>query len=171
MRCERQYGPGNRVTGYICGGRRGSPPKLPPCECGNPSVYECDGPPDPGTRRKTCDRPMCARCAVSIRALDVDFCPTCARLVGPLDCLLAGDGPAMPAAPTFCMGALVLQHDLCVRHAVLFDHWLAFAGGSRVYATAEMDRRKKREVHRRWLVQLSAVEASQILGGRHAPVA
>lgn len=167
MRCDPVYGPGNVKTGFLCGRSRGGGPKLPPCACGQPGVYECDGPPPPGARRKTCDRPMCARCAVSIRAFDLDFCWDCALAVAPLDCLLVGFGPELVGRR--CLGARVAKVDLCLRHAVLFDHWLAFAGGSKVYANQEMDREAKRAVHRRWLGHLQIGEAAHILEGRHAP--
>lgn len=179
VRCEARYGPGNVRIGYTCGaGRRGGAPRLKPCACGRPSAYECDGPaagnsPPPRSKKgtgaapPTCDRPICTDCAVSIRAFDLDFCPSCASAAPPAGCLLTSSGPELAGAR--CRGVLVGHLDLCVRHAVLFDHWLAFAGGSKVYATPEMDREQKRQLHRDWLAQLAAEEATRILGARHAP--
>lgn len=49
------------------------------CKCGRPSTKLCDfelGPPDhaQGAHGKTCDRPLCDRCAVHIPGKDVDYC-------------------------------------------------------------------------------------------------
>ncbi len=35
----------------------------------------CDGPPAPGSRKKTCDRDLCTGCATHADSQDVDYCP------------------------------------------------------------------------------------------------
>lgn len=37
----------------------------------------CDGPPPIGSKRKTCDRPLCSKCATHVPGHDLDFCPQC----------------------------------------------------------------------------------------------
>lgn len=67
--CEHVKVPGGLAI--ICGGRRG---RRPPClHCGDPAEFECDGPPPEGSRRKTCDRPLCRRCRIHVPP-DRDYC-------------------------------------------------------------------------------------------------
>ena len=63
----------------ICG--RGSRPK--PCSiCGRPHRKLCDFPLTGEKDGKTCDRPLCERCAVHPDpAKDLDYCPAHARLM------------------------------------------------------------------------------------------
>jgi len=64
MHCTRVRIAGG--VGRICG-----PKKLPVCPfCEGLAGLECDFP----TGRKTCDKPLCRGCAISI-APNVDFCP------------------------------------------------------------------------------------------------
>lgn len=169
MHCDNVYGPGNVVVGKVCfGGRRGGGPPGR-CRCGAIGVYECDGPPPPDRQNRkgaTCDRPICAGCAVSIRYHNLDFCPECATAVPPLiGCL---NGPPFAGTRLTCVGALVGKLSLCVRHAVLHDHWLGFAGGSAVYARKDLDREAKREAHRDWIRATNEREIMDILEARHA---
>jgi hypothetical protein len=67
--CERVTMPGGGVA-ILCGGRRG---RRPPCvHCGEPSAFECDGPPR-DRRRTTCDHPLCRRCRIHVPP-NQDFC-------------------------------------------------------------------------------------------------
>lgn len=167
MGCDRLYGPG-RVVAIVCSRGRGRGRALPPCQCGGAASYECDGP--GAAQGKTCDRPMCARCAVSIRNLDLDFCQRCAGQYPLLvECLLAGLSQAPVGSPVLsCVGVLVARVSLCVRHAVLFDHWLGLEGGHEIYARSGLSREQKREQHRRWLQLVTAERITEILGERHA---
>jgi hypothetical protein len=65
---------GGGVVGIVCTrGRR-----APPCTtCGRPSGLLCDGPPRPRSRKKTCDKPICATHATKVGE-DRDLCPDCA---------------------------------------------------------------------------------------------
>lgn len=176
MACEPiGWRPGNRPQGFLCGpgvgkGRR----KGPPCACGRPGVLLCDGPPvdggRPWTRRgepRTCDASLCEQCAVQIRNLDVDLCPRCARLSTPPGCLV---GPAPAGSPARCLGALVGKAQLCVRHAVLFDHWMGFEGGEQVYADPQLNREQRRARHRAWLRGTPPADLILVLRARRAPV-
>ncbi|HET9554303.1 MAG TPA: hypothetical protein VFP50_15180 [Anaeromyxobacteraceae bacterium] len=58
---------------------------------------------------------------------------------------------------------------LCVRHAVLFDHWLGFCGGSEVYANPQFNQEQRRQVHRRWLRSAPADELARVLVERRVP--
>lgn len=46
------------------------------------STKLCDGPPREGSRKKTCDRPLCPAHAVHVAGKDIDFCPEHAGLAG-----------------------------------------------------------------------------------------
>jgi hypothetical protein len=76
MACDPIYGPGRQgIVGFICsrGKRPGS--RTPCCACGKVGAPKlCDGRTDrPG---KTCDAPLCGRCASPI-GRDRDLCPWC----------------------------------------------------------------------------------------------
>lgn len=64
-------------SAIVCG--RGLRPKA--CSvCGRPSSKLCDFPLKGEKAGKTCDRPLCDKCAVH-RDPDTDFCPAHARLI------------------------------------------------------------------------------------------
>ena len=67
-----------RGNAIICS--RGSRPIV--CEiCGKRGDKLCDFPLTGEKAGKTCDRHLCAKCAVHV-GRDVDYCPTHARMVG-----------------------------------------------------------------------------------------
>lgn len=69
MACEHVTFP-DGSDGFICGVRRA---RRPPCvHCGQPSAFECDGPPR-SARHTTCDRPLCRRCRIHVPP-NQDFC-------------------------------------------------------------------------------------------------
>lgn len=71
---------GNGVTGFACS--RGERTK--PCvECGRASNKLCDGELRGKMQGKTCDRPLCARCAIKVGP-DKDLCHAHARVAGKL---------------------------------------------------------------------------------------
>jgi len=148
----------------------------PCCACGRPSSLLCDGwqgdgkPWDAKGEPRTCDSPVCGSCAVQLRNLDVDLCPRCASWATPPGCLLASFGPAPAGAPVHCLGALIVKAQLCVRHAVLFDHWLGFCGGAAIYANPQLNRAQRRDEHRRWLRSTAADELVRVLVARRAPL-
>lgn len=104
-----------------------------------------------------------------IRNLGVDLCSRCARLATPAGCLLASLGPAPAGSPVHCLGALIGKAQLCVRHAVLFDHWMGFAGGEQVYADPQLNREQRRDRHRAWLRSTPAADLVLVLRTRRAP--
>ena len=53
-----------------------------------------------------------------------------------------------------CKGEFVPSEGCCLRHAVLFDYWIAEVGGFRVYASP-WPRRWKRSKFHQWLNTLS----------------
>ena len=61
------------TAAFVCGGRH----THKRCACGQPATKLCDF---PTARGKTCDRPLCDRCAVGIDR-DVDYCPDHPRTV------------------------------------------------------------------------------------------
>jgi hypothetical protein len=62
---------GNGDFAIICGGRH---KRQPPCiTCGHPSSKLCDFPVVVNGKPRTCDKPICSRCAVS-KGPDVDWC-------------------------------------------------------------------------------------------------
>lgn len=155
--CEPIYGPDRTVQGVICSGRgRGGRGSSKLCRfCRNPSAsLLCDGPKPGG---KTCDADMCGACAVSIRALNVDFCPNCANGTELLGCQ---NGPT-PEHP--CRGPIVTKDQLCLAHCLLFTHWLKACGGYRdVYADPQKSRDEKRQAFRFWLARTKPEEALAI---------
>jgi hypothetical protein len=176
MACRQSYKSGNRPTAqFLCGPGMGGPKKR--CACGTMGDLLCDGPKshrriplvdDEHDETMLCSAPLCDGCAVQIRCMEQDFCAPCAaaRTVG--ECLLASPGPA--SSPLVrCAGVLIAKACLCVRHAVLFDHWHAFEGGELVYADQNLDREKRRDAHRRWLRTATDTEIAHILLGRHLP--
>lgn len=74
-----------------------------------------------------------------------------------------------PASSDFvrCCGVHVGKADLCLRHAVLFDHWHAFEGGEAIYA-GDLSREQKRDEHRSWLRTRTKAQLTQVLKVRHA---
>lgn len=79
MICERfdQVVDGQRISGFICSDRR----RRRCAFCSASSTKLCDGPPRPGSKKKTCDAPLCARHATHLAGHDVDYCPPHADLV------------------------------------------------------------------------------------------
>lgn len=83
MPCIPVVGP-KGARGWVC--VRGPQPR-PKCHlCGRPGGLLCDYPAGPG---KTCDRPLCRRCALHLDR-DTDWCPSHA---------LEGFPPAQQPAP------------------------------------------------------------------------
>lgn len=78
MPCQPISGPGG-MTGFICS--RG-PRAKPCCICGKPSSRLCDFPLRGAKAGRTCDRPLCAGCAVHVGP-DRDLCPAHAGMEGP----------------------------------------------------------------------------------------
>ena len=77
MTCETVTMPGGQVA-IVCG----RPRKPKRCSCGGLTVALCDFPIDEPVirdgmqqrRKRTCDKPLCTRCAVSV-GKNVDYCP------------------------------------------------------------------------------------------------
>lgn len=67
-------GPSGPVQIFIC--RRGRHRPAPCVVCGKESSKLCDFPLRGAKAGKTCDRALCARCAVNQPGKDRDFCPT-----------------------------------------------------------------------------------------------
>lgn len=63
-----------------------------------------------------------------------------------------------------CEGEYMPSQGCCLRHAVLFDIWIAEFGGHRVYGT-DYPRRWKRSKFHKWLNSLTP-EAVEKLTGR-----
>jgi len=76
MPCDTTRLPGGGYA-IICGRR--SKPKACVC-CGRPSSKLCDFPLTGAKEGSTCDRALCANCAVH-RAPDTDYCPTHGRMI------------------------------------------------------------------------------------------
>lgn len=155
--CDTLYGPDRNPNGHLCYGRgRGGRKSQKLCAfCRDPSaVYECDGPKPGG---KTCDANICAGCAVSIRALDVDYCPACVASTELLGCL-SGPTPEHP-----CRGPVVAKDQLCLAHCLLFTHWLRSCGGYRdVYADMTKTQDQKRQAFRFWMAQFKPEAAGNL---------
>lgn len=165
MACEPIFWqPGNRAGGFICTSRGRGPRRHPCAHCGAMTELLCDGPPR-APRKKSCDAAVCHGCAVSVRAVDRDFCQHCAALPAAADCLARGPS----AVEVACRGARVDKHGLCLRHAVLFDDWLARHGGAEVYAQG-VHRDNKRAAFRSWLRCLAPSAAAATLERYRAPV-
>lgn len=62
--------PDGSAAHILHSGRRPKP--APPCACGKPSTLLCDF---PMGGRRTCDKPLCAGCAVH-QGRNIDYCPT-----------------------------------------------------------------------------------------------
>lgn len=143
--CDPIWGPNRQPMGFICsrGPRKG--PKTPCRFCGALGApLLCDGP--GATPKKTCDAPMCPKCAVSVRSLDSDFCPRCAASSPPSPCPA---GVGVRADP--CAGPIVKAEGTCLKHAFLFQHWLRDGGWERVYKREDLTREQKRLAFRTWL--------------------
>lgn len=177
MACRRSYRTGNRPGSiFICGPGMVAPKK--PCSvCRAMGDLLCDGPrsrrripevDDEHDESKLCSVPLCDDCAVQIRVLEQDFCPSCAAGEPVGVCQLATLGPTASNIVR-CGGVLIAKTLLCVRHAVLFDHWHAFEGGEAIYSDPNLNREQRRDVHRRWLRTASAIEIERILRERHLP--
>lgn len=163
MGCETIWGPGNQPIGHVRIQGRGQKSTGPCSRCGEPGDLLCDGPHPSGLRGagKTCDKPLCRACAVSIRYVNLDFCPEHGRAV-PLGYCLCSSVPGVE-----CAGILVEKMGgLCLSHAVLFDHWLGFAGGLEVYRS-QASQEEKRQRFRGWLTQMPAPGLDLILVHRH----
>lgn len=158
MGCDPIFGRGNKPVGIVRS--RGKRPKVGPCSCGRPGAVLCDGPVGGG---KTCDKPICPRCAVSIRATNVDFCPSCARGVQPD--ILASCPVGASAVP--CGGPLVSAEGICLHHSVLFDTWTGHHGGLAVYRQPELSREEKRQRFRDWLNTLTREQSAAMLAARN----
>lgn len=67
---------GSVAKGFMCS--RG-PRKVTRCKCGRPSTLLCDQPLTGPKTGKTCDRPLCERCATEVGP-DRHLCPAHAKL-------------------------------------------------------------------------------------------
>jgi hypothetical protein len=143
--CDPIYGSDRKPTGFICtrGPKKDARVVCQFCGGLNGSLL-CDGPGP--TPRKTCDAKMCGKCAISIRPLDVDFCPRCAGLPGAAGCPVASGVRADP-----CSGPVVKKEGTCLKHAFLFNHWLREGGFERVYSRDDLSREQKRLAFKTWL--------------------
>lgn len=162
MACHPLYGFDRRVTGIVCTGRRSRSKKK--CQfCGRVGAEKlCDGilgllqgellADSPDRKLKTCDAPICSTCAVSIPALDRDYCPQCIQ-AAPLECAV-GPSPEHP-----CRGPTVDKDRACLAHSLLFTRWLQAHGGAAVYADAALSRDEKRQRFRFWLAAFPASSA------------
>lgn len=75
MGCEPfviDHGDGKVSRGFICS--RGPTRQRRKCAfCGGYATLLCDGPSD--REGRTCDAPMCVKCAIHVPGQDVDYCP------------------------------------------------------------------------------------------------
>ena len=78
MPCETIYDDDGRTIGFACR-RGGRTRRCSSCRAAT-ATQLCDYPLANG---KTCDRPLCRRCAVKQPGRDMDFCPPHARLAAP----------------------------------------------------------------------------------------
>lgn len=138
--------------------------KVGPCVfCGKRGSLQCDGPPADAPdqsvdsmNKRTCDAPMCERCARSLRHIDVDICPRCSELPTPEDfCSISTvTGPVL-AVDSPCRGPYIVNEGLCLRHALLFQFWFLHRGGEAVYQDQAIERGMKRTRFREWLAKLT----------------
>lgn len=161
MACTPLYGADRKVMAIVCGRSRGTKVK---CRfCGRVGAGKlCDGilgavqaellPDSRDAKAKTCDAPVCSSCAVSIPALDRDYCPRCIE-ADPIECAV-GSSPEHP-----CRGPTVDKDRACLAHSLLFTRWLSAHGGAAVYADAAKSREQKRQSFRFWLAQFPANSA------------
>lgn len=63
-----------------------------------------------------------------------------------------------------CHGEFIPSEGLCLRHAVLFDYWIADRGGFRVYGSP-WPRRWKRSKFHQWLNTLTPARVQEIGNG------
>ena len=79
MACDPLYDKRQRVVGFICS--RGPARNGPPCcGCGaKGTTLLCDGAPPPGSRKRTCDAPICRSCAAHVGP-NRDLCPWCQNI-------------------------------------------------------------------------------------------
>lgn len=166
MGCDPIWGNGNKVQGFVCS-RSERKKKHPACSvCGEgDGANLCDG---PGERTgRTCDKPLCDGCAVSLKAHDLDFCPEHARGRHPE----VGACRVGNATRVRCEGVIVEKvGGVCLHHAVLFDEWVGHHGGNKVYAThsfEEKERARRRGVFRDWLKTTPPEDIDSILEARH----
>lgn len=142
--CDPLFGPDRRVNGFVCtrGPRKGT--RTPCAFCKKPGAdLLCDGPGP--TPRRTCDAKICRACAIGVRSLDADFCPTCAGK----DTVTCPAGMGIRADS--CSGPET-KEGTCLKHAVIFDKWLRDLGGYRdVYSRDDLSREQKRLRFRTWL--------------------
>ena len=155
------YGSDRRPLGRVCGVHSRAPKK--PCAfCGNRSDKLCDGilsavqaellPDSPDPKVKTCDAAICSSCAVSIPALDRDYCPRCIN-AQPHECAV-GPSPEHP-----CRGPTVDKDRACLAHSLLFTRWMQAHGGAEVYADKALSRDEKRQRFRFWLAKFPSNSA------------
>ena len=154
---------GNRRIGHVTIMERKKKTAAPPCACGQPQDYLCDGDTIGGA---TCDRPLCARCAVSIRALDKEYCSPHASgaHASASVCILRGTPGLVP-----CGGVLVESDFLCVRHEVFFDEWVGHHGGEAIYKDKRIPQEERRRHFVTWLANASAELVVRIATRRHLP--
>jgi hypothetical protein len=153
--CDPLFGPDRRENGVICTGRGRRRGKKQCGFCHQPTArYECDGPKPGG---KTCDADICGACAVSIRALDVDYCPRCVDASELLGCKCG------PTAEHPCRGPIVAKDQLCLAHCLIFTHWLRDLNGFRdVYSDRTKTNDEKRQRFRFWLSTFTSSAATAL---------
>jgi hypothetical protein len=162
MACTPLYGSDRTVMGYVCG-PRGQRTRVKCQFCGTVGAGQlCDGilggvqgellADSPDVKVKTCDAPVCRSCAVSIPALDRDYCPRCMK-AEPLECAV-GPSPEHP-----CRGPTVDKDRACLAHSLLFTRWLQAHGGAEVYADKALSRDEKRQRFRFWLAAFPSSSA------------
>jgi len=66
---------GSTVKGFVCSRGQKQPPR---CKCGRKAPLLCDQPLTGPKTGKTCDRPLCERCATEVGP-DRHLCPAHAR--------------------------------------------------------------------------------------------
>ncbi len=88
--------------GFVCTGH--SRRRSKPCACGAPSTRLCDFPLKGKKTGKTCDAPICDRCAAAFGD-EIDYCPPHAKL--------AAAAVTAPPAPLTCQDASVLTCETC----------------------------------------------------------